>query len=425
MNILWTPSSIAFPDGHFALHKCRPSCLSYQGLKFTYPLFTPIPQVLQAVAKCVHLGYTSSTVYLNVLPLFHVGGISSTLAVTMVAGCHVFLPRFTPASGNAAVQAGGVNTLVAVPTMLHMLVKEAYGRSSVPDKVASLTTGTSPLGAVTRVVIGGQTMSHSLESLARDCMPKAVFVQTYACTEAGSTISFAVSSPSSSLPSKETYTTGLAGSLDGMFASRDATNEREQTLRSAGGSSAEHVEIRVVERGLPDSRSVRCAAPGVVGEVETRGPHVMKGYWGRPELTAEVLRPDGWLRTGDLGRLDERTGRLVVVGRANDVIKTGGENVYASEVEGVLLRHHWVAEAAAYGVEDERLGEKVAVSVVLDDAARDQAGAVSCDRARTVLKCFCGLHLSHYKRPRRIDVVPALPRNSVGKVMRHRLRASL
>lgn len=196
-------------------------------------------------------------------------------------------------------------------------------------------------------------------------------------------------------------------------------------LASMGGSSAAHVEIRIVDRGLTGDDPVRPAAPGFVGEVETRGPHVMKGYWGKPELTAQVLRPDGWLRTGDLGRLDEGSGRLFMVGRVKDVIKTGGENVHASEVESVLLRHNWVAEAAAYGVEDERLGEKVAASVVLDGDAQDQEGVITCDRARTVLGGFCGLHLSHYKRPRRIYVVPALPRNSAGKVLRHRLRASL
>ena len=150
----------------------------------------------------------------------------------------------------------------------------------------------------------------------------------------------------------------------------------------------------------------------------------MKGYWKRPDLTAATLRPNGWLRTGDLGRLDEVTGRLVVIGRAQDVIKTGGEKVHSSEVESVLMRHIWVAEAVAYGVDDERLGEKVAASVVLDTAAQD-GGEITRDRARSVLERFCGLHLSRYKRPRQIDIVPALPRNSAGKVLRHMLRASL
>lgn len=255
-------------------------------------------------------------------------------------------------------------------------------------------------------------------------MPHASLIQTYACTEAGSTITFATYPPP--VPHgapRGLSVTAVTGEYTGNAGGVEDVRGREGcALR---GRSAAHVEIRVVERGLPDTAPARCCPGGIVGEIETRGPHVMKGYWGRPELTCEVLRPDGWLRTGDLGRLDEQTGYLMFVGRAKDVIKTGGESVYASEVEGVLLRHDWVIEAAAYGLEDERLGEKVAASVVLSDNAHDEAGAISRDRARTVLSEFCGLHLSHYKRPRRIDVVPALPKNSAGKVLRHRLRASL
>ena len=247
-----------------------------------------------------------------------------------------------------------------------------------------------PFEGVEKVVVGGQPMSRYLERTARGCMPKAMFVQTYACSEAGSTITFAFSSP------------------------------------GTGGISAKHVGIRVVDHGSErGGAAVKLAAPNVVGEVETRGPHVMKGYWRRPDLTIGVLRPDGWLRTGDLGRLDERSGRLVIVGRAKDVIKSGGENVHATEVEAVLLRHRWVAEAAAYGVEDERLGEKVIASVVLDKPALESEENISGDRARAVLRSFCELHLSRYKRPRRIDIVPALPKNGSGKILRHRLRASL
>ena len=268
-------------------------------------------------------------------------------------------------------------------------------------------------------------MSRRLERLARDCMPLARFVQTYACTEAGSTITFAASPPLAPGEVGEVSPADLAHGSAKMRGVRNTARGNGPGLRDAGGITPEHVEIRVVEPGSTDDLHACLAPNGTIGEVETRGPHVMEGYWGRPDLTAEALRSDGWLRTGDLGRLDAGTGRLVVVGRVKDIIKTGGENVHASEVEDVLLRHNWVAEAAAYGVNDERLGEKVVASVVLNDASQDQAGAIACDRVEMVLDKFCRLHLSHYKRPRRIDVVPALPRNSAGKVLRHRLRASL
>lgn len=347
------------------------------------------------------------------------GGISSALAVTLVGGCHVFVPKFAPACGSAAVRAGRVNSIVAVPTMLHMLIKGARSESSMSDSKSL------PLGAVDTVVVGGQPMSRRLECLAREHMPGARFVQTYACTEAGSTITFACSPGFAHGALRGVSGADLGLDSNERFGAKETEVEEVQALWAMAGSPAEHVEIRVVERPPGSNCSPCLADAGAVGEVETRGPHVMKGYWNRPDLTAKALRPDGWLRTGDLGWLDERTGRLVIVGRAKDVIKTGGEKVHSSEVESVLLRHTWVAEAAAYGVDDERLGEKVAASVVLDDAAQDDEGAITCDRAKTVLDRFCGLHLSHFKRPRRIDVVPELPRNSAGKVLRHMLRSSL
>lgn len=304
--------------------------------------------------------------------------------------------------------------------MLHMIIQGSSGKSSPSDSVGL------PLAAVDTVVVGGQRITRRLERLARRCMPAARFIQTYACTEAGSTITFCSSSPFAHGARREMAGTDLRRGSNHQLDSATAGKEEAEVSLATAGTPAKHVEIRVVERGAPGSSSSACpAAAGTVGEVETRGVHVMKGYWRRPDLTAEAISPDGWLRTGDLGRFDEAFGRLEIVGRAKDVIKTGGEKVHSSEVESVLLRHIWVAEAAAYGVDDERLGEKVAASVVLDDTAHDEEGAITRDRARTVLDIFCGLHLSHYKRPRQIDVVPALPRNSAGKVLRHMLRASL
>lgn len=318
-----------------------------------------------------------------------------------------------------------MNSLVVVPTMLHMLLKEAHNRFSEPDGAPASTAMVSQFAGLTSVVVGGQPMSRRLEGLARVCIPEAKFVQTYACTEGGSTITFACSAPFEHVKSCDGSRARSPGCSGGRSASEKGAVGRGHMLVEMGGIPAKHVEIRVVEHVLLDTCNVLSAPPGVVGEVETRGPHVMKGYWGKPDLTAAVLRPDGWLRTGDLGLLDEQIGRLVIVGRIKNMIKTGGENVYASEVESVLVRHKWVAEAAVYGVEDERLGEKVAASVVLSDAVQDQAENVTRERARLVLSEFCQRHLSPYKQPRRIDVVLALPRNSAGKVLRHKLKASL
>jgi long-chain acyl-CoA synthetase len=142
-----------------------------------------------------------------------------------------------------------------------------------------------------------------------------------------------------------------------------------------------------------------------------RGANVMLGYWNRPEATAEAL-VDGWYRTGDLARADEH-GYLYMVDRAKDMIISGAENVYSVEVEAALLAHHAVAEAAVFGVPDERWGEAVHAVV----AARSP---VTPDE----LIAHCRSRIAGYKVPRQIDVQPGpLPKSGAGKLLKNRLRA--
>ncbi|QMW67298.1 AMP-binding protein [Mumia sp. ZJ1417] len=149
---------------------------------------------------------------------------------------------------------------------------------------------------------------------------------------------------------------------------------------------------------------------GEVGEVWIRGPIVMTGYWNRPEANADVLR-DGWLRTGDLGTLDE-DGDLRIVDRLKDLIIRGGYNVYPSEVEEVLYAHPDIVEAAVVGVADARYGEEVGAVVVLRDGAVLQPGA---------LRAWAKERLSAYKVPRLFQVVDALPKGPSGKILKRAL----
>jgi acyl-CoA synthetase (AMP-forming)/AMP-acid ligase II len=152
---------------------------------------------------------------------------------------------------------------------------------------------------------------------------------------------------------------------------------------------------------------------GELGEVVVSGPLVMPGYWNFPERTAEVLDADGWLHTGDIGRLD-REGYLHIVDRKNDMIVSGGYNVYPNEVELVLLRHEGVAEAAVVGVPDDRWGEAVTAIVRLRDGF---AGTPE------EIRDWCRGHLAGYKVPKRIVPHPEpLPRNATGKLLRRVLR---
>jgi long-chain acyl-CoA synthetase len=151
--------------------------------------------------------------------------------------------------------------------------------------------------------------------------------------------------------------------------------------------------------------------PGETGEVEAKGAAVMLGYWNNPEANAETLK-DGWLRTGDVGRLDE-DGFLTLSDRSKDVIISGGTNIYPREVEEALLTHPDVREVSAIGAPDPDWGEIVVACVVLEQgAAADDAN----------LDAYCIASIARFKRPKRYVYLDALPKNNYGKVLKTELR---
>ena len=152
-------------------------------------------------------------------------------------------------------------------------------------------------------------------------------------------------------------------------------------------------------------------APGEVGEICARGPQVMKGYWNRPDETAAVLTDDGWLKTGDLGRVDER-GFLFIEDRKKDVIVVSGFKVYPNEVEDVAVSHPGVLEAAAVGVPHGPSGEAVKLYVVKKDPALTEQDVIT----------HCRRGLTGYKVPHQVEFIDALPKSNVGKVLRRELK---
>jgi len=150
---------------------------------------------------------------------------------------------------------------------------------------------------------------------------------------------------------------------------------------------------------------------GEVGEIRVRGPQVMTGYLGQPEETARVLTPEGWLRTGDLGRMDAG-GYVEFVDRSKDIIVVSGFKAFPAEIEDVAKRLAGVREAGAVGVPDERTGQTVALFVVADDPTLTAAH----------VRAHCEAHLVAYKRPRYIEMRSALPMSALGKVLRRELR---
>jgi fatty-acyl-CoA synthase len=167
-------------------------------------------------------------------------------------------------------------------------------------------------------------------------------------------------------------------------------------------------EIRVV-----DEHGVRCR-PGEIGEIVIRGPNMMKGYWRRPEATAEAIR-GGWLHSGDLARADEN-GFVYVVDRMKDMVISGGVNIYPREIEDVISAHPGVAEVAVYGVPDERWGEALAAAVV----PRPGMSVVPQE-----IVDFCRGRIGGYKVPKRVRIVDVLPKNASGKILKTELRTTV
>lgn len=313
-------------------------------------------------------GFVPGDVSLLAMPLFHMGGLAWALAGLARGACGVVVRDFVPEQVLDTMTEQQVTTAFCVPTMLAALC-------AVPD------VARRPL-ALRQMIYSGSPIGETVLTTALAAL-RCEFVQIYGLTEA--TGAFA------QLPASEH---GPEGARNGA-------------MRSAGFPYP-WVEVEVV-----DPASGTAVARGAVGEIRTRSEQNMLGYWNRPDETAAVLGADGWLRTGDLGRLDD-AGRIHLVDRAKDLIITGGENVYPAEVENVLGAHPDLGEAAVIGVPDERWGESVKAVV----AARP--GAV-VDPAEVI--AFCRERLARFKCPTSVDVVEHLPRTATGKVVKPALRA--
>jgi acyl-CoA synthetase (AMP-forming)/AMP-acid ligase II len=153
---------------------------------------------------------------------------------------------------------------------------------------------------------------------------------------------------------------------------------------------------------------------GEPGEVIAQGPHMMLGYWNRPEATAETI-VDGWLHTGDVGRFDD-DGYLYIVDRKKDMIISGGSNIYAREVEEAMLRCRGIKEAAVIGLPHPKWGEMVTAVLVAEGGA---------PLPQAELEAFCRREIADYRRPKQFFWVDALPRNAYGKVLKRELRQRL
>ncbi|NEX62986.1 AMP-binding protein [Noviherbaspirillum galbum] len=299
-------------------------------------------------------------------PVTHASGMLMQPFLYAGATLHLF-ERFDPAEFLAAVEQFRITHSFMVPAMINALLQDP-------------TLGKRDLSSLRQLTYGAAPMAPARIREAWDRIGP-VLAQGYGLSESTSAIC--------------TLTT-----RDHAEALRNAPDRLASCGRSYGES-----EVRVVDARGEDVRG------DDIGEIVVRGDDVFKGYWGEPGLSAEVL-VDGWLRTGDLARMDEH-GFIYIVDRMKDMVVSGGFNVYPTEVEAALYQHPAVYEACVIGVPDERWGEAVKALVV----PRPGAEAREPD-----LISHCRTLLADYKAPRSIDFVAALPKNANGKMARKEVR---
>jgi long-chain acyl-CoA synthetase len=317
----------------------------------------------------VVLGLHRDDVWLHTAPMFHLVDAFAIWSMSMVGGVHA-IAHFRPDSFADAIATLGVTKTSMPPTLIAMATEH-------------IVQGDPRVKSLACVSYGGSPMTEAVHTRATAALGVDL-LQAYGITE-GSGI--------------------VTHQLSGDYR-RDGSDAERRRLRSVG-QAAPSVGLRLMDDDgalIDDDR---------IGEIQISGPHVMAGYWRQPDATHAAM-PDGWYRTGDLGQRDA-DGHLFIVGRKKDMIITGGENVYPTEVENVLAAHPSVAEVAVFGIPSDRWGEEVRAAIVL------RAG---CTAGEAELLAFCRERIGGYKVPKAIDFrTESLPMTGPGKVAKNLLRA--
>lgn len=305
------------------------------------------------VEWCDIVGLKRGDRYLIVNPFFHVFGYKAGLIASLIAGAAVLpVPVYDADAVLGLVEREKVTMLPGPPALYHSLL-------------AAAASGERDLSSLRTAVIGAADVPVALVERIRRDLPFEAVLTGYGLTEAGGTVTL------------------------------NRRGDSATDIATTAGLPCEGTEVRIADDG----------------EVLVRGYRVMDGYLDDPGATAAAIDASGWLHTGDLGTLDA-AGRLRITGRMKDVFFVGGFNVYPAEVEGYLLQHPDVAEAAVVGVPEDRLGQAGQAFVV------PRAGSQLTEAG---LRAWCKDRMAGYKVPRWVEFLPALPLNAVGKVDKARL----
>jgi malonyl-CoA/methylmalonyl-CoA synthetase len=335
--------------------------------------------------------FTPDDVLANVLPLFHIHGLSFATHVCWLTGASMLVgASFHPRRTLDLVDRATV--FMGVPPYYYSLLD----RPDFPERAARwkrlrlVTCGSAP--------IRPDVLPRLEEILGQPLINRYGMTESHVIT----------SLPLATSPAASAREGGKPGSvgipLDGIEL---------KLVPQASDAQPDLRATRISERAKPDDASSADA-----GEVHIRGPNLFRAYWNRPEATRAAFDADGWFATGDLGRLDA-DGYLTLVGRSKDLIIVGGYNVYPAVVERVLAGCPGVREAAVFGLPDPKRGQRVAAAVVPITGGATNAAGRAFEGA---LKGFCRQHLVDYQCPSAVFVVPELPRNTMGKVLRRELQ---
>jgi acyl-CoA synthetase (AMP-forming)/AMP-acid ligase II len=310
------------------------------------------------------LGLGPGNVSLSAMPLFHTAGsVLGVLGAVVTRGTLVLPPYFDPGLILELIAAEQPETLTGVPTMLIGLLE--YPGFTTTD-----------ISSIRRLLTGGAVVPPALVGRVEAAFGAPLSI-VFAQTEASPVIT--------------------------QTSPQDTTEYRAHTL----GQPLPQTEVKII-----DPASGQTVAPGIIGELCTRGYHVMTGYFQDPGRTAAAIDADGWLHTGDLASMDDR-GYCKIAGRLKDMIIRGGENIYPREIEQVLFGHPTVADVAVVGVPDTKWGEQVAAFVRPAPGQRPDPDE---------LFAYCREHLAPHKTPRYWTVLEEFPLTPSGKVQKFVLR---
>ncbi|MBM4340426.1 MAG: fatty acid--CoA ligase [Deltaproteobacteria bacterium] len=324
-----------------------------------------------ALGTIAEIHLTDRDVWIHVAPLFHLADAWATWAITWVGGTHVLVREFDSKAVLETIQKERVTLTNLIPTMLNLMVNYPEVGKYDYNSLRVLLSGGAP--------IAPEVVRKIVETFKCD------YIQTYGMTETSPYLTVSI----------------LKGHL------KTLPDKEQLKFKSKTGREFISVELKVVnDKGEEIKKDEK-----EVGEIIVRGDIVTKGYWKLPEETAKAIK-NGWLHTGDMAVIDEE-GYVTIVDRKKDMILTGGENVYSTEVENVLYMHPAILECAVVGVPDEKWGEAVKGVVVLKQGQ-------TADEQEIIR--FCKDRIAHYKAPKSIDFIAALPRTGSGKIQKKGLR---